>query len=42
MDDQWERDITHVCEALKQINPRFDKERFIQWINDIGRAHPGK
>lgn len=42
MDDQWERDITHVCEALEQINPRFDKERFIEWINDLGRTHPGK
>lgn len=41
-DDQWERDVTHVCEALKEINPNFNEGRFTDWINDQGRGRPGK
>lgn len=42
MDGQWERDIDHVCEALTMINQNFNKERFVDWINDQGRGRPGK
>lgn len=41
-DEQWVRDIDHVCQALADINPRFDKERFTDWITNIGRGTPGK
>lgn len=41
-DDQWERDIDHVCKALAQINPNFNASRFYDWINDMGRGRPGK
>ena len=41
-DAQWFNDVFHICEALKQINPRFDEDRFIDWINDMGRGRPGK
>lgn len=41
-DEQWANTITHVCDALAEINPRFDKDRFTDWINDQGRGRPGK
>lgn len=41
-DIQWQIDIKHVCRALKGINPRFDEDRFTDWINDMGRGRPGK
>lgn len=41
-DTQWQVDVKHVCQALKEINPRFNEDRFTDWINDMGRGRPGK
>ena len=32
-DTQWVDTVTHVCDALQEINPRFDRDRFTDWIN---------
>lgn len=42
MDVQWQEQIRHLCEALRQINPRFREETFTDWINDEGRRYAGK
>ena len=40
-DTQWQVDIKHVCQALREINPRFDEDRFTDWIMH-GGTRPGK
>lgn len=30
--EQWHKDIQAVCNALGEINPRFDKEIFIRTV----------
>ena len=41
-DNQWAIDVHAVMDACQQVNPRFDRDRFMDWINDKGRARPGK
>lgn len=30
---QWEADVAHVADSLKQDNGAFKKERFVEWCN---------
>lgn len=40
-DEQWAKDVDAIADALGDDNPRFDKERFTDWIMH-GGARPGK
>lgn len=40
-DEQWAKDIDAIAEALEADNPRFDKEKFTDWIMH-GSTRPGK
>lgn len=31
-DEQWMADVTQLCDALAQDNPRFDKEKFTHFV----------
>lgn len=33
-DDQWKTTIERVCDAFESDNSAFQKEKFIDWIND--------
>lgn len=33
-DDQWKQTVTQMCDLFKLYNPKFDPDRFMEWINN--------